>query len=424
MGPPGEDASFLQRLAVVGTNHRTSPFVLRDSLAALEDDLPAELEKLKGLGVTDAVLIATCDRVELVTASGGEAARHVLSALLARHVGLPEEAIPPLLYAHVGEAALRHIFAVSSALDSLVIGEPQILGQMKAAHSAASRQEALSTSLDGVFQAAFGAAKRVRSETKIAERPVSLAAAALQFARDVHGDLKRATGLLIGPSEMGELLAEQMLRGDLGRLMVCGPQLRAERVARRFGSLLHPFEDLDKALVEADIVISSVGDGRRLLSVSRMEAALKRRRLRPMFVIDAAIPSDAEPKVNDLDGAFLYDLDDLERAAMAGRATREAASKEAWAIVDQEVAAFVRRQAERGAIPAVTAIRDHFEAVRTQILEEGKGLNAEEATRLLVNRLLHDPSEVLRGMAAGGASDADGMLARLFRLGEFKETKE
>jgi len=424
MGPPADDASFLQRLVVVGTNHRTSPFVLRDGLAALEDDLPAELDRLRGIGVTDAVLIATCDRVELVTGAGGDVTRGMLATLLARHVGTPAEAIPPLLYAHSGEAALRHIFAVSSALDSLVIGEPQILGQMKAAHSAASRQGMLSTPLDGVFQAAFGAAKRVRSETQIAERPVSLAAAALQFARDVHGDLKRATGLLIGPSEMGELLAEQMLRGDLGRLMVCGPQMRAERVARRFGSLLHPFEDLDKALVEADIVISSVGDGKRLLSASRMEAALKRRRLKPMFVIDAAIPSDAEAKVNDLDGAFLYDLDDLERAAMAGRATREAASIAAWSIVDQEVAGFVRRQAERGAIPAVTALRDHFEAVRAQILDEGKGLGAEEATRLLVNRLLHDPSEVLRNMAAGGASDAGGMLARLFRLGEFKERKE
>jgi glutamyl-tRNA reductase len=418
---PGADAAGTGiALLVIGTSHRTSPVALRDRFALVEAELSAALEGLRGSALGEAALIATCDRVELVTTSAdGEQVAARFVALLAEHTGFAAPAIAAGLYRHEGAAALRHIFAVASALDGLVLGEPQVLGQVKAAHRLAAELGLAGAELEAVFSAAYAAARRVRRETRIAERPVSIAAAALQLARDIHGDLDRCAALLLGPGEMGELIAEQFGRAGLARLVVCGPPARAERAAQRFGCNLLPLDELDEGLAAADIVIAALGSGRAVLTVPRVAAALRRRPRRPIFVIDAAIPADAEPAVNDLDGAFLYDLGDLERTALAGRAVREAASAEAWRIIDAELAAFGVRRAARRAVPAVVALRRHVEALRRQALEEAGG-DAEAATRLLANRLLHDPSEVLRelaGASAGEIAAIEDLLRRLFRLG-------
>jgi len=425
---PGADtAGTGSPLLVIGTNHRTSAVALRDRFALVEAELAAALEGLRGAGLGEAALIATCDRVELVTTSGdGEQATARFVALLAERTGFPAPAIAAGLYRHEGAAALRHVFAVTSALDALVIGEPQILGQVKAAHRLAAELGLAGASLEAVFSAAYAAARRVRRETRIAERPVSIAAAALQLARDIHGDLDRCEALLLGPGEMGELIADQFRRAGLARLVVCGPPLRAERAAQRFSCNLLPLDELDDALAAADIVIASLGSGRAVLTAPRVAAALRRRPRQPIFVIDAAIPVDAEPAVNDLDGAFLYDLGDLERTALAGRAVREAASAEAWRILDAELAGFAERRAARRAVPAVVALRRHVDALRRQALDEAKG-DAEAATRLLANRLLHDPSEVLRelaGASPGEIAAIEDLLRRLFRLGETEEKTE
>jgi glutamyl-tRNA reductase len=414
-------------LLVIGANHRTAPRQLREAFAILEADLAAMLERLAGGGLGEAVLIATCDRIELVTtAADADRARAVFAALLAERTGLAADAIAAALYRHDGAAAQRHIFAVAAALDSLVIGEPQVLGQVKAAHRLASELGLAGAELEAVFAAAAAAARRVRRETRIAERPVSIAAAALQLARDIHGDLSGCSALLLGPGEMGELMAEQFHRAGLRGLVVCGPPARAEPAARRFACNLMPLEQLEEALAAADIVIAGLGSGRAVLTVPRVAAALRRRPARPIFVIDAAIPADAEPGVNDLDGAFLYDLGDLERAALAGKATREAASAEAWRILEAELAGFAERRAQRRAVPAVVALRAHVEALRQQALAEAGG-DAEAATRLLANRLLHDPSEVLRELMGAMPREAEAMadlLRRLFRLAGDEEKTE
>ena len=426
---PGADtAGTGTALLVIGTNHRTSPAALRDRFALVEAELSSVLEGLRGAALGEAVLIATCDRIELVTTSAdGEQAAARFVTLLAERTGFTAPAIAAGLYRHEGMAALRHVFAVASALDGLVLGEPQVLGQVKAAHRLAAEHGLAGGELEAVFSAAFAAARRVRRETRIAERPVSIAAAALQLARDIHGDLDRCAALLLGPGEMGELIADQFGRAGLARLVVCGPPARAERAARRFGCNLLPLDELDEGLAAADIVIASLGSGRAVLAVPRVAAALRRRPRRPIFVIDAAIPADAEPAVNDLDGAFLYDLGDLERTALAGRAVREAASAEARRIIDAELAAFDARRAARRAVPAVVALRRHVEALRRQALEEAGG-DAVTATRLLANRLLHDPSEVLRelaGASAGEIAAMEELLRRLFRLrGEDEENTE
>lgn len=425
---PGADAAGTGiALLVIGTNHRSSPIELRDRFALVEADLATALERLRGTGLGEAALIATCDRVELVTIAGDAArAASVFAGLLAERTGFAADVVARSLYRHEGPAALRHVFAVASALDSLVIGEPQVLGQVKAAHRLAAELGLAGSELEAVFGAAYAAARRVRRETRIAERPVSIAAAALQLARDIHGDLDRSAALLLGPGEMGELIADQFHRAGLARLVVCGPPARAQRAAQRFACNVLSVDELDEALAAADIVIASLGSGRAVLTAPRVAAALRRRPRRPIFVIDAAIPLDAEPAVNDLDGAFLYDLGDLERVALAGRAVREAASAEAWRILDAELAGFAERRAARRAVPAVVALRRHVEALRRGALAEAGG-DAEAATRLLANRLLHDPSEVLRelaGAAPGEIATMEDLLRRLFRLGGEEENRE
>ncbi len=273
--PGASEAGTGIALLVVGTNHKTASQQLRDSFALVEADLATALEELRGADLGETALIATCERVELVTTAvdAARAGAALAELLLRRGAG----DVAATFYRHDGAAALKHLFAVASALDSLVIGEPQVLGQVKAAHRLAAELGLAGAGLEAAFAAAYAAARRVRRETRIAERPVSIAAAALQLARDIHGDLARCRALLLGPGEMGELMAEQFQRAGLAQLVVCGPPARAERVARRLRANLAPLEPLDPALAAADIVIASLGSGRAVLTRARLAAALRQR---------------------------------------------------------------------------------------------------------------------------------------------------
>jgi glutamyl-tRNA reductase len=293
-----------------------------------------------------------------------------------------------------------------------------VLGQVKESHRIAQAAGMTGPTLEAVLQGAYAAAKRVRNETSVAEQPVSIVASALMVARGLHGALDGSTGLLIGLGEMSELLGSELRDAGLEDLVVIhASAARAEAAAHRLHCHFRPWEQLEAALAEADIVVAASGSGQYTITPELAEQALRRRRRRPILFIDAAVPGDVDPAVDKLDGAFVYDLGDLERVARAGKATREGTAVAAWRIVGEEIESFLRQRAERAAVPAVNALRRHFEAVRAQILAQG-GLDAEAATRLLVNRLLHDPSEVLRA-AAAGTSDGDALdesVVRLFRL--------
>ena len=417
--PGGDTAGTGGKLLVIGADHRTAPTAWRDRFALIEANLAAELDRLRTRGFRDLALLATCERIELVTMGiEAHAARGDFAAHFGERLGVSPDRLLAALYVHEGASALRHLFAVASSLESLVLGEPHILGQMRAAQRIASEAGLVGGGLEAALQGALAAARRVRRETRIGERPGSLAAAAVELAHEIQGDLDRAVGLLIGTGEMGELMLGQLRAAGLGRTIVSGMPPAVESVAARLSCAWAPFPPTDTLLAEADIVVAAATGGPRMLSAGTMAAALRQRRRRPVFVIDAAIPPTVEPAVNDLDGCFLYTLDDLERAAVAGRSARGAAAAEAWVVLEDELAAFGRRQAERAAVPAVTALRSHFEAVRAALLREEPGLDAEAATRLLVNRLLHAPSEVLRGLAAsaGDAAEAEALARRLFRL--------
>ena len=414
-------------LFVVGVNHRTTPLALRDRLF-FDDVRHLELlARLKAGGVAEAVALATCDRIE-VQAAAADLARGIGTAIaaLTQDTDVPRATVEAQAYRLSGAEALRHVFAVAASLDSLMIGEPQVLGQVKTSHRLSQAAGMSGAVLESVLQAAYGAAKRVRSETQVAARPVSLATAAVQIARDVHGDLGAASALLIGLGDMGALLAETLIAAGLRRFVVAAEQpRRAEQLARQLGCNVAPFDRLAELVAAADVTISAAGAGRFTLDAAAIRDALRQRRQRPIFLIDAAIPADLPSDIDALDGAFRYDLEALEQVAMAGRATREIAAKDAWRIVEEEVARFQRGRAERAAVPAVAALRRAFEAERDRLLAELPGADAAEATRLLINRLLHDPSEALRAMAADEGPyerlAAEQLLRRLFRLDDMEK---
>lgn len=409
-----------QSLLIVGVNYRSAGVLLREALFVEEERLPERLLELRALELPESLLLATCDRLEVLAVAEDtiEAARK-LRALLERWAGGDGKALEEQSYQLFGEDALRHLFAVAASLDSQVIGEPQVLGQLKESHRLAASFGLSGSFLDRRLQAAYRAAKRVRSETSLAQQPVTLAASALRVARDLHGDLGRCRLLLLGLAEMGELLAEEFRAAGVAELSISHRfESRAEAAARRLRAHVRPWPEWQRGLGDADIVVSALGNGRLLLDEPLVEQVLRARRRRPIFFIDAAVPKDIAPSVEKLDGAFVYSLDDLERAAAAGRRRREGASMEAWRILGAELDAFRKADLAREAAPVVADLRAHAERIRQEVLAEKPG-DAEAATRLLLARLLHEPSEALRHAAAEDPGDRtliERLLRRLFRL--------
>lgn len=399
-----ETADAASRLLVFGVSHRTATAALRERLLIEDIDQPAMLAEIRAAGFDEALLVATCDRLEVVALHRDpETALGPLLRMFAERAQVPADDLQAQSYHHFADAALRHVFAVAASLDSQVIGEPQVLGQVKESHRLAAAAGSLGTGLETVLQSAYATAKRVRSETPLAERPVSITASALMVARNLHGELAHSSALVIGLGEMGELMAVELREAGIVDLVIMhGSPRRAEAAAHRLRCHFRPWEELAEAVAAADIVVTALGSGRHTVTAPLVEAALKQRRRRPILFLDAAVPGDVEAAVQELDGAFVYDLDDLEGVAREGKAGREATALAAWRVLEEEVSGFLRKRAERAAVPAVAALRKHFEAARQEVLAQG-GLDAEAATRLLIKRLLHGPSEALRAVAAADA---------------------
>ncbi len=381
-------------LVIVGANHRSAPLTLRDRLMVEEEDFGALFSRLRDAGVCQALLLSTCDRVEVHAIHHDAAAlAGAVAGILGDHRGIDPSELAAGLFTLEGADAARHLFAIAASLDSLVIGEPNVLGQVKTAHRVAQAAGMIGGDLERLLAAAYSAAKRVRSTTKIGERPVSIAAAALDVTRDIHGDLGSCAGLLIGLGEMGEMVARRLLDGGLGRLAVTHRTAsRAAVLARSLDANVIAYEELDGALAHADVIVTCAGLGVYTVSSDTLEEALKARRQRPVFVIDLAAPGDADPAIEDLDGAFLYDSDDLEGVARAGIAEREAAAEEAWRIVDEALAAYHQgcaTRATRTQAPASDALHRRMHALRKDILAEAGG-DHEAAERLMRHLFQND----------------------------------
>ena len=393
---------------------------LRARLFAEDPDPAALHRRLSEARLQDVLALATCERIEVFAVSAEPEAVEKILAVLAAETGLEAGTLQGQARQRHGDDALAHLFAVAASLDSQILGEPLILGQVRECHRAAAALGLIGPGLEASLTAAYGAAKRVRSETEIGRYPVSMAAAALLVARDVHGDLTRCSALLIGLGEMGEFMGGELRSAGVRDIVVLHPsQARAQAAAQRLAWHHRPWEELEDALAGAEIVVGALGTGGFSVTAPQAERALRARRREPIYFIDAAVPQDIEPSVNELDGAFVYDLEDLERIALSGRASRESALKAARAILAEELEAFQHRHAARGAVPSLVALRRHFEAVRADVLADGE-LSADEATRRLINRLLHDPMVSLRAAAAVGidrdAMDLEAAIKTLFGL--------
>lgn len=412
----------LSRLLLMGVSARSVAAGLREKLFAEEPDQASLITALQALDCEEGMVLATCERIEfLVVPRPDQRVAGALLQLIAANAGCAPAELAGQSYCHMGEEVLRHLLGVAASLDSQVLGEPQILGQVKQCYRGAQEAGLAGPFLAAAAQAAFATAKRVRSETPVGQQASSMTLAATQVARDLHGRFDGLSLLWLGLGEMGEMLSDDFAASGLTQLLVMHPSPhRAEAVARRLGCNFAPWEELEHHLADADIVVSDASTGRFTLERTQVAAALKKRRHRPVLLIDAGVPADIEPGTGELEDAFVYDLDDLERLASRQSGGRAAASAMAWGIVEDELSAFLRTQAERSAAPSVVALRSHFEAVRREVLEGGD-LNSEEATRLLINKLLHDPSEALRRAVAQDpalGAQLEDMVRRLFDLSQ------
>jgi len=412
------------RYAVVGASHQTADAAFRDRLFVDDEGRAGMLAKLRETDIRQAVILSTCDRVEFHLAlDDPEQGVRLVEDVVAERTGRRRNAVEEQVFRRYDQDAVRHVFRVACALESQVVGESQVLGQVKQAFAQSRDAEMIGADLDTLYQATFSLAKQVRTETRIGEGAVTVASAAVQIARDLHGDPAKIRLLVIGLGDTGALLLEQFRLAGNQECVLTGPSRRTERAAARAQCHFTPFDALPDALAEADAVITASGSGRFLVDRALAAGALRRRRGMPVILFDCGSPEDVDPAVDDLDGAFRYTLADLERMAREGKFGRHEQATEAARMVDERVVSFQKSLAAQEGVPGLVALRQHFEDVRRHVIEQHANADAEEATRLLVNHLLHSPSKVLRDVAAqGGVADlrdtitVNRVVARLFDL--------
>jgi glutamyl-tRNA reductase len=399
-------------LILIGVSHRTAPIELRERLDFSARGLDEALAALAGRpSGAEAAVLSTCNRAEVYLACEDlDRGRGDAEQFFADFHRLPHEELKPHLYVKTDADAARHLFRVASGLDSLVVGEPQILGQVKEAYGHASAQQTSGPLLNRLFTSAFAAGKRVRAQTRLAEGAVSVSYAAVALARKIFGDLNDRTVLVVGAGEMGKLTALHMKSQGIRKMLITSrTAAHADGLAQAMEATVVAWERLSHALSESDIVITATGASAPIISRSLVENAMRRRRHRPLFVIDIAVPRDVDPKAGNIEQVFLYNIDDLQAVVVENVSRRTAEVEQAEVIVTEEVDRFRNWMQSRGAIPTVVALRQRFETVRRSELErlEPKlsGLSPEararvdEITRLIVEKLLINPTAQLKNLS-------------------------
>jgi glutamyl-tRNA reductase len=412
-------------LIAIGLNHQTAPVALRERVAFAPEAVAAALRELRTrLGLREAAILSTCNRTEIYC-SGDAAAGPGLIEWLAQHHELSQSQLAEFMYRHEDAAAVRHLFRVATGLDSLVLGEPQILGQVKDAYQRARSAGALEGALERLFQNTFAVAKRVRSDTRIGANPVSVAFAAVRLAHQVFAEFDRATALLIGAGDTIELVARHLAEARVHRLFIANRTLgNAQTLAERFEGHALALADIDRHLHEADVVICSTASLEPILRRASVEAAFRRRRGRPMLIVDLAVPRDVEPEVGALDDVFLYTVDDLGSVIEDNLRSRREAAREAEAIIELQVEHYLAWWRAQDGHGALRELRTGAEQMREEVLEKALAqlrgeANAEAALRFLAttltNKLLHAPSANLRAAAMRGDSELLQAARRLFQ---------
>ena len=415
-------------IVVVGLSHQTAPLAVREALAFPKDRLGEALERAREeAGLAEAMILSTCNRVEIYGRAPEPVAPLVAQFLARFHDRRPEE-LASHLYQLEGDAAVRHAFRVAASLESMVLGESQIFGQVKQAYEAAEEAGALGSVLNALRNRSFAAAKRARSETAIGRNAVSVSHVAVELARKIFGELRDRSVLLVGAGKMSELAARQMVRDGARAAVLGGRTLeRAEQLAAALGGRAAPLEALRSEMERVDVVISGTGAPGLVVRREDVEAAQAARRLRPLFLIDIAVPRDIEPAVREVKGVFLYDLDDLRSVADANLRERRKEAASAEAILEQEIRAFLEWRQSLDVVPLLVELRGRADEIRraevekarrrlgTLTPEQEKALDA--VTSGIVNKLLHSPTVELKRMASNRHhTEHVGLIRKLFGL--------
>jgi glutamyl-tRNA reductase len=425
-------------LLLLGLSHRTAPVELREQVDFARRGVDQALGDIaRRDGVAEAVVLSTCNRAEVYTGCADPArAAATLAAFMSDFHAVPGDTLAPHLYQRTDADAARHLFRVAAGLDSLVVGEPQILGQVKDAYAAASEQHSTGALLNKLFHASFVVGKRVRTETGLAEGAVSVSYAAIALARKIFGDLTGLNVLVLGAGEMAKLTAVHLRAQQVRRIAIASRTLAsAQALAGQFGGVAIPWTEMGRALGSADIVITATGATEPVLTRARVDEVMRARRNKPLFIIDIALPRDVEASAGDIEQVFLYNIDDLQAIVSENLARRAAELTRAEAIVAEEVDRFLSWQRSRGAIPTVVALRQRFEAIRRAELQRlepkltalspDARARIDEITHLIVEKLLLTPTEQLKAVTdetmVAAYSEA---LSRLFSLAaEAEEVK-
>ncbi len=421
---PGYEAMSVQ---ILGINHRTAPVEIREQVAFEAERLPEALREFTGLpAVDEGLIVSTCNRTELYCVASPQGLPQIRSWLGAYHsMG---EGVRRCLFLLGGQAAIRHAFTVACGLDSAILGEPQILGQMKDAYRTAQATGTTGPVLNRLFQQAFAVAKQVRTDTAIGVSPISVAYAAVALARQIFARLSDHTALLVGAGDTIELAARHLHAAGLGRMIVANRSLdRARRLATPFSGFAISLEEIPAHLAEADIVVSSTASPTPLVQRDMVAAALKQRKHRPIFMVDIAVPRDIDPAVAELEDVYLYGLDDLKGVVEGSLQTRRAAAREAEQIIDTEVARFAGALRTLEAVPTIRDVRSQAEEIRDQLLEQARrmirtGRDPHEVLEFvgttLTNKLMHLPSARLRKAGEEGDIELLRAARELFGLDE------
>ncbi len=400
------------KLLITGVSHKTAPVEVRELLAFREETLAAALADLKSqVGVSEAVILSTCNRVEItLTTEDAADPREIVDDFLTRQKALEPGNIGPRLYRHEGREAIHHLFRVASSLDSMVVGEPQILGQLKSAYAAAKDCGALCGWLDGLMSRSFSVAKRVRSETGIGQMAVSVSYAAVELARKIFGSLANRTVMIVGAGKMSELAARHLRRSGASHVFVTNrTHERAVEMAKLFQGTPVEYARFTAMLPEVDILIASSGAPHYILLKDEMQRVISARRNKPMFLIDVAVPRNIDPTINDLDNVFLYDIDDLQEVVNSNLRERMKEADHAELLVTEEVERMMARMKVAEVTPVIVSLQEQLEHIRAGELDKVRRrygpftAQQEEAlealTHGIINKVAHGPISELRSQA-------------------------
>ncbi len=412
------------QLYALGLNHHTAPLLIRERVAFQPERLDDALHDLtRAQTIPEAAILSTCNRTELYFAT--EEPQHAADWLASFHK-LPLNEVSPYLYSYPQREAVRHVFRVASGLDSMVLGEPQILGQVKDAVRRAEAAGTMGTLLHKLFQNTFSVAKEVRSSTAIGANTVSMAAAAVQLAERIFGNVSEQRVLLIGAGEMIELCAAHFAGAQPRHMAVANrTEARAEKLARHFDADVMRLDVIGEALPNFDIVISCTASPLPIVGLGMVERAIKARRHRPMVMVDLAVPRDIESEVAQLDDVFLYSVDDLAQVVNVGLASRQQAVLDAEQIINARVDGFLHWMQARDAVPTIRALRQHAESLRSvevqkamRLLARGESLDSvlETLSQGLTNKLLHGPTRYLKQSEGPQQAEASKVVQQLFNL--------